>query len=61
VTAVPTRCAKKVLPVPEDTHDRVHRKVLAIFTEIAGDRAKRLDSSVVSHAAKEAITAALAE
>lgn len=42
-----------------DAIDRVQRKVLEIFTELAGDRAGRLDGSIVSSAAREAVEKAL--
>jgi hypothetical protein len=42
-------------------HETVTRKVHDIFAELAGDRAKRLDGSVVSHPAQKAATAALVE
>jgi hypothetical protein len=48
-------------PSMREPLDTVQTKVLSIFTELAGDRAQRLDGSVESTAAKDAITAALAE
>jgi len=44
-----------------DPIDTVQEKVLAIFAELVGERAKRLDGSEVAHAAMDAITAALTE
>ena len=43
-----------------DPTDTVGDKVLAIFTELVGERAIRLDGSEISQAAKDAITLALA-
>jgi hypothetical protein len=43
-----------------DPIDTVNEKVLAIFREWVGERAKRLNGSEVSQAAMDAITAALA-
>ena len=43
-----------------DYIDSVREKVLAIFAELAGERANRLDGSVMSRAAMDAITTALA-
>ncbi len=44
-----------------DPIESVESKVLAIFTTMAGERAKRLDGSVVSAAARDAAVAALIE
>jgi len=44
----------------DDSLDAVKRKVLAIFQEMAGERAQRLDGSVLSSAAMDAITSSLA-
>ncbi len=44
-----------------DTLDTVQEKVLEIFREMVGDRAKRLDGSVMATFAMDAVTAALAE
>jgi len=44
-----------------DPHETVTRKVHDVFAELAGDRAKHLDGSVVSVAAQKAATAALVE
>jgi hypothetical protein len=38
----------------------VHEKVLAIFAELVGDRARRLDGGAVAEPAMTALTAALA-
>jgi hypothetical protein len=43
-----------------DPFDTVKEKVFAIFTELVGDRAGRLDGSVPATAAMDAISAALA-
>lgn len=43
-----------------DPIDTVGEKVLAIFAELAGERAKRLDGSVLAQPAMDAIAAALA-
>jgi hypothetical protein len=43
-----------------DPIDSVHRKVLAIFTELVGSRAERLDGSVIATPAMDAIAEALA-
>jgi hypothetical protein len=37
----------------------VHEKVLAIFAELVGERANRLDGSVIAQPAMDAMTAAL--
>jgi hypothetical protein len=41
--------------------DSVDRKVLAIFAELAGDRARRLDGSVIAEPAMRVMASALAE
>ena len=41
--------------------DSVDEKVLAIFAELVGERAKRVDGTLKAQAAMDAITAALAE
>jgi hypothetical protein len=43
-----------------EPHVSVDRKVLAIFAELVGDRARRLDGSVPATPAMDAIAAALA-
>jgi hypothetical protein len=43
-----------------DPIENVHAKVAAIFGELVGERAERLDGSVISQAAKDAIAAAMA-
>ena len=43
-----------------DPIESVQRKTLAVFTELVGERADRLAGSEISHAARDAITAALA-
>jgi hypothetical protein len=43
-----------------DPHDAVRERVLAIFRELAGDRAKLLDPSVLATPAMDAMTASLA-
>ena len=53
--------AKPAETFMSDPIDTVNAKVLEIFTELIGERAKRLDGSVVSSAARDAITAALTE
>jgi hypothetical protein len=45
----------------KDPHETVSSKVREIFAEMAGERADRLDGSVVSVAARDAATAALIE
>jgi hypothetical protein len=44
-----------------DAIDTVGRKVAAIFAELVGDRAKRLDGSVIAEPAMSSIASALAE
>lgn len=44
-----------------DSIDSVGRKVLAIFAELVGDRARRLDGSVIAEPAMGAIGSALSE
>jgi hypothetical protein len=44
-----------------DAIESVHRKVAAIFGELVGDRAMRLDGSIVAEPAMSAITNALTE
>lgn len=45
--------------MPVDAHDLVQKKVLAIFTELAGDRTRMLDGGTFSAGITTAITAAL--
>jgi hypothetical protein len=44
-----------------DAIKTVGRKVAAIFTELAGDRARRLDGSVIAEPAMSTISSALTE
>jgi hypothetical protein len=44
-----------------DANETVDRKVAAIFAELAGERAKRLDGSVIAEPAMSTIALALAE
>jgi len=45
----------------DDAIDTVGRKVAAIFAELVGERAKRLDGSVIAEPAMSTIASALAE
>ena len=45
----------------DNAHDRVMRKVLDIFTELTGDRARRLDGRVVASQTMDTIAVALVD
>lgn len=47
--------------MPDRSFDSVTRKVLDIFSELVGDRARRLDGSVNANEAMNAIAAALTD
>jgi hypothetical protein len=46
--------------MPDDAHDSVRKKVQAIFTELAGDRARMLEGSTFPAGITSTVTAALA-
>jgi len=45
--------------MPDDAHDSVRKKVQAIFTELAGDRARMLEGSTFPAGITSTVTAAL--
>jgi hypothetical protein len=46
--------------MPDDAHDSVRKKVQAIFTELAGDRARMLEGSTFPAGITSTVTAAFA-